>query len=417
VKGVCAVTSNLDLALDRDEAERLARGRVDVVHRSRVRPHERAAVGHGDRLHVPAEFERGELRHDLRARRVADVEEGEASRAVPHRDVLAVRGDGDRAARFDATLYAAPMSHGAGLYTMVHVLMGARHVCPPSGGFDAPEIFDLARHFGDLHLFAAPTMVKRMTAAAKAAGETGQGLRSVIYAGGPMYQADIIEATGVFGPVFLQIYGQGECPMGITALSRHDVADRGHPRWCERLGSVGRAQSGVEVIVGDADGRELPRGDPGEILVRGDTVMPGYWRNTEATAKTLVNGWLLTGDVGYMDADGYLTLQDRSKDMIISGGSNIYPREVEEVLLRHGAVAEVAVVGRPDPQWGEAVVAFVVAAAGQTCDPAALDAHCLAHMARFKRPKDYRVVAALPKNNYGKVLKTALRERLAQDAG
>jgi long-chain acyl-CoA synthetase len=147
-------------------------------------------------------------------------------------------------------------------------------------------------------------------------------------------------------------------------------------------------------------------------MVRGAPVMPGYWKNPEAaTAKTLVDGWLMTGDVGRLDEDGYLTLADRSKDVIISGGTNIYPREVEEVLLTHPDVHEVSVVGRPSAEWGEDVVAFVVTAAGRALDRAALDAHCLDQMARFKRPKDYFAVPELPKNNYGKVLKTELRER------
>ena len=253
---------------------------------------------------------------------------------------LSYLADVDPVGADDAVLYAAPMSHGAGIYNMVHVLMGARHICPPSGGFEEAEIFDLARHFGNVQMFAAPTMVKRMTQIARATGETGEGLRSVVYAGGPMYLADIIEAVDHFGPIFIQIYGQGEAPMGITALSRHDVADRTHPRWKERLASVGRAQSAVEVKIGDAEGRELPRGQAGEIMVRSDVVMPGYWQNPEATEKTIRDGWLLTGDVGFMDEDGYVTMQDRSKDMIISGGTNIYPREVEEVLLTHPAVAD-----------------------------------------------------------------------------
>jgi long-chain acyl-CoA synthetase len=227
-----------------------------------------------------------------------------------------------------------------------------------------------------------------------------------------MYRADIEEAVDWFGPKFVQIYGQGECPMAITALSRADVADRDHPRWRERLASVGRAQSAVEVAIGDAEGRPLPPGESGEIMVRGAPVMPGYWNAPEATAKTLKDGWLMTGDVGSLDADGYLTLADRSKDVIISGGTNIYPREVEEVLLTHPDVHEVSVVGRPSAEWGEDVVAFVVTAPGATLDPAALDAHCLSQMARFKRPKDYVALPELPKNNYGKVLKTDLRERL-----
>lgn len=315
----------------------------------------------------------------------------------------------------DATLYAAPMSHGAGLYAPVHVLMGARHVCPVSGGFEAEEIFDLAKALGRLHLFAAPTMVKRMAQAAKARGESGEGLRSVVYGGGPMYVADIVEAVEVFGPVFIQIYGLGEAPMGITSLAREEVADRTHPRWRARLGSVGRAQAGVEVMIGDAEGQPCAPGDSGEIMVRGDVVMRGYWENPEGTAKTLEDGWLMTGDVGAMDADGYVTLQDRSKDVIISGGTNIYPREVEECLLLHGSVSEVSVVGRPDPEWGEDVVAFVVCEGA--LDEAALDAHCRENIARFKRPKAYFTVPELPKNNYGKVLKTELRKRLEEGAG
>ena len=135
--------------------------------------------------------------------------------------------------------------------------------------------------------------------------------------------------------------------------------------------------------------------------------MAGYWQNDEATARTLRSGWLHTGDVGSLDAAGYLTIRDRSKDMIISGGSNIYPREIEEVLLRHPAVAECSVIGRPHPEWGEEVVAFVVRRADVS--PQDLDALCLEHIARFKRPRDYRFVEGLPKNNYGKVLKTELR--------
>ena len=149
------------------------------------------------------------------------------------------------------------------------------------------------------------------------------------------------------------------------------------------------------------------------MVVKGDSVMAGYWRNPEATAAAVRDGWLFTGDVGCLDADGFLTLKDRSKDLIISGGSNIYPREVEEVLLTAPGVAEVAVVGMPDAEWGEVVVAFVVAQTGVALTTPELDEHCLAQMARFKRPKHYRLVDALPKNNYGKVLKTELRERLA----
>ena len=326
---------------------------------------------------------------------------------------LSYFADVDEVRAEDAALYAAPLSHGAGIYNLMHVMRGARHVLPPSGGFDPAEIFALARHFGSTHMFAAPTMVKRLVQAAKEMGVRGDGLRTIVYAGGPMYLADIEEAVATLGDIFVQVYGQGECPMGITALSRQEVSDRTHPNWQARLGSVGRAQSAVDVAIAAQDGGLLPAGASGEILVRGDVVMPGYWNNPEATAKTLRDGWLWTGDMGFMDADGYVTMQDRSKDVIISGGTNIYPREVEEAILTHSDVSEVSVIGRPDPDWGEDVVAFVVLNEGCVLDPAALDAHCLAQIARFKRPKAYFALPELPKNNYGKVLKTELRAQLA----
>lgn len=321
---------------------------------------------------------------------------------------LCYEADVDPVSAKDTTLYAAPMSHGAGLYALMHVAKGAAHVCPASGGFDPVEILDLAAHFGSVHMFAAPTMVKRMTDFAKGAGHRGQGLRTVVYAGGPMYNADIIDAVEQFGPVFVQIYGQGECPMGITALPRTDVADRSAKNWQKRLASVGQAQSAVEVRIGDANGQSLPTGSQGEIMVRGATVMPGYWQNPAGSAKALKDGWLMTGDMGFLDAQGYLTLQDRSKDVIITGGSNVYPREVEEVLLTHPQISEAAVVGQPHPEWGEEVIAFVVGEA----EAAALDGLCLSEIARFKRPKRYHHLPELPKNNYGKVLKTELRKLL-----
>ncbi len=312
----------------------------------------------------------------------------------------------------DAALYAAPLSHGAGLYNVQHVLKGARHVVPESGGFEPAEIAACARAHGQLHIFAAPTMVRRLVDYCKASGWSGEGIRSIIYGGGPMYLADIVEAVDVMGPRFCQIYGQGESPMTITALSRDLVADRSHPRWRERLASVGTAQSCVEVRVADDSGTPLPHGEAGEVLVRGAAVMAGYWRDAGATASALRDGWLWTGDIGALDEEGFLTLKDRSKDVIISGGTNIYPREVEEALLTHPAVREVSVVGKPDPEWGETIVAFVVA--GEKVSEADLDRHCLDSIARFKRPKGYIFIDTLPKNNYGKVLKTELRDMLGK---
>ena len=325
--------------------------------------------------------------------------------------------DVDSVSPTDAMVYGAPMSHGAGIYAIPHLMAGARHVVPASGGVDPAELFALGRALGPLSTFAAPTIVKRLVDHAEEAGlspdDAAQSFKTIVYGGAPMYSADIARALRVMGPRFVQIYGQGETPMVGTALSRAQLSDTGHPRYRERMASVGVAQTPVQLRVADEHGVDLAVGEIGEVLIKGDSVMAGYWRNPTATAAALRDGWLFTGDVGCLDDDGFLTLKDRSKDLIISGGSNIYPREVEEVLLTAPGVVEVAVVGASDPEWGEVVVAFVVVQTGSNISTAILDQHCLEHIARFKRPKRYVLVDSLPKNNYGKVLKTELRARLA----
>jgi long-chain acyl-CoA synthetase len=314
----------------------------------------------------------------------------------------------------DAILHAAPLSHGSGLYGLPHVARGAVSVLPESGGVDPAEVAAVIGARPGLTFFAAPTMVQRLASDPTVADTDLSNLRTIVYGGAPMYLPDLQLALDVFGPRLDQIYGQGETPMTITALSKADHADRDHPRWADRMASVGLPRTDVEVRVVDEDDRPLPVGEPGEIVVRGDVVMAGYWDRPEANAETLRGGWLHTGDIGSFDEEGYLTLRDRSKDLIITGGMNVYPREVEEVLLRHPGVRAVAVVGRPDREWGEAVTAFVV-----PHDPEhpptseELDRTCLEQIARYKRPKDYRLVDDLPTNNYGKVVKRELRERLA----
>ena len=315
--------------------------------------------------------------------------------------------DVDQQSPWTAILHAAPLSHGSGLYALPHIMQASCHVVPESGGFDPAEIYELIAAWPNLVFFAAPTMVKRLLD--YPGGEDTANLKAILYGGGPMYTADAIAAIERYGPKLAQLYGQGESPMTITALSARVHAERDHPRWRERLASVGVPQSAVEVRTVDADGQTLGPGEIGEILVRGETVMNGYWRNPEATAEALRGGWLHTGDVGCFDEDGFLTLKDRAKDVIISGGSNIYPREVEDVLARHESVAEAAVIGRADREWGETVVAYVVPRAGVGIDSEALDAFCIGNIARFKRPRRYRVVDELPKNNNGKVVKTMLR--------
>jgi long-chain acyl-CoA synthetase len=317
---------------------------------------------------------------------------------------LAYASEVDAIAPGNPLLHAAPMSHGSGLYMMAHVARLGVNVVPESSAFEAEEVMHLIDAWPGTSMFAAPTMVKRLVECAAPCNP--DHIRTIIWGGAPMYVADALDAIDRFGPRFAQIYGQGESPMTITTLSRQEIADRDHPRWADRLASAGRPFACVEVMVADGADRALATGKAGEVLCRGDVVMPGYWANPQASAATLRGGWLHTGDVGAFDAEGYLTLKDRSKDVIISGGSNIYPREVEEILLEHASVREVSVIGRPDPEWGEVVVAYVVGDA----DRAELDALCLNGIARFKRPKDYVFVSALPKNNYGKILKTELRE-------
>jgi long-chain acyl-CoA synthetase len=335
---------------------------------------------------------------------------------LTHRNLMVMTlsylADLDRISAGDAIIHAAPMSHGSGIYALPHVARAANQVAPESGGFDPAEIVDLIGAYPGTTFFFAPTMIVRLMNSPAVAGADFTNLKSLIYGGGPMYAADTVKALDCFGPKLIQVYGQGESPMTITYLSREAHLDHDHPRYMARLASVGVPRTDVAVRVIDEDGATLPPDGYGGILVRGDVVMKGYWRDPEATARTLRDGWLHTGDMGAFDGDGYLTLMDRSKDVIISGGSNIYPREVEEALLAHTGVLEVSVVGRPDPEWGEDVVAFVVPRAGTVVPEAELDRACLDAIARFKRPKAYYFVDALPKNNYGKVLKTELRKRL-----
>jgi long-chain acyl-CoA synthetase len=324
---------------------------------------------------------------------------------------LAYFPDIDDVSAGDAIIHAAPLSHASGLYHLPHLLKGGTQVIPESGVFDPSEVYALIERHPGASLFLAPTMVKRLVDAPASGTSDTSNLRTLVYGGGPMYLSDCLAALEVFGPKLSQVYGQGESPMTITGLPKRVHAETTHPRYLDRLASVGTARSVVEVAVGEV-GAFLPPGEIGEVLVRGDVVMAGYWGNEVATHDALAGGWLHTGDVGSFDADGFLTLRDRSKDLIVTGGNNVYPREVEEVLLAVPAVSEVAVVGRPDPEWGETVVAFVVARQPHPTD-ADLDAACLARLARFKRPREYRFVDSLPKNSYGKVLKKQLRKGLA----
>ncbi|WP_340314919.1 AMP-binding protein [Rhizorhabdus argentea] len=332
---------------------------------------------------------------------------------LSHRNLMAMTiahlADFEALSFRDSILHAAPMSHGSGLYILPYVARAARQLIPASGAFDPREVLKICAHHKRVGMFLAPTMVQRLRLTVEESGSKAEGLRHIIYGGGPMYLDEIKRSISTFGPIFSQLYGQGEAPMTIAGLRTSDYEGADDAL----LTSVGWPRSGVKVAVVDDRGEALPSREIGEIVCRGDVIMKGYWNNPGATSAALRNGWLYTGDVGSLDADGKLTLKDRSKDVIISGGSNIYPREVEDALLTHPDVREACAIGQIDAEWGEIVVAFIVREHGSQLSEAELDQHCLAQIARFKRPKRYIFVDSLPKNSSGKVVKRSLASTLA----
>ncbi|MBA8910544.1 acyl-CoA synthetase [Aminobacter ciceronei] len=310
---------------------------------------------------------------------------------------------------FDVMLHLAPIAHGTASVGLAHLAAGAAQTFPLTPSFDAEKVFELIQELKVSGSFLAPTMVQMLLQSKAADRYDLSSLKNIIYGGGPMYVEVLKKAVQTFGPVFSQIYGQGEAPMTCTGLhkSEHRLDD---PVAYSRLGSAGREMPGVMVRIVDADGNPAPTGTPGEVTVRSDLVMPSYWNRPNATAEALKNGWLHTGDVGYLDEFGYLFITDRIKDMIISGGANIYPREVEEVLLQHPAVAEVCVIGVPDEQWGESVKAVVVLQEDQSASSEELINFARERIASYKKPKSVDFVASLPKSAFGKVLKRELRQ-------
>ena len=360
----------------------------------------------------------------------ADVEPGQAAwlfytsgttgrpkgATLSHRSLLAMTlnyyADVDPIRPGSVLAHAAPLTHGSGLYLIPAIGRAAANVISDVPTFDAASFLGLIERERATHVaFLAPVMLRRVLDSPRLAGTDLSALHSILVGGAPLYKADLEEAQDRLGPVITQIYGQGEAPMTITVMPAAESAAFGGVR----LGSCGRPFTGVQVrIAGAQDSSEAPPKELGEVCVRGDVVMNGYWNNPEATAAALHEGWLRTGDVGYLDSGGYLHLTDRVKDVIITGGSNVYPREVEEVLLTHPGVSEAAVVGIPDPEWGESVAAFVVTRPGAQEDPAvsaeALVQHVRDHLASFKKPRTITFVPELPKNATGKFLKRQLRD-------
>ena len=311
----------------------------------------------------------------------------------------------------DVLLHAAPITHGSGCSIFHHIAVGAASAFPATRSFDPPRIFEAIQRYRATTLFLVPTMINVLLASPDKARYDLSSLHTIFYGGAPMYVEQLQSAVSAFGPIFVQLFGQGEAPMACTSLPKEEHLAGDDPVKLKRLASAGRETTAVRVRVVDDEDREVPAGQMGEIVVRGDLVMKGYWRKPEATADTLRGGWLHTGDIGCLDSDGYLYITDRKKDMIISGGSNIYPREIEEVICRHPAVFEVAVIGIPDEKWGETVKALVVPREGMRATEAEIIEHCKRHMASYKKPQSVEFLPALPKNAYGKVLKRELRDR------
>lgn len=315
----------------------------------------------------------------------------------------------------DCYVHAGPITHTSGLFVLPFLVAGARQIILPT--WDPGTFIDAVQHRGATHTAVVPTMVARLLAVDGISRETLAGLKMLGYAGAPMPPEQMRQAYERLTPNLVQYYGLVEAIPPVTVLDR-DLHARGLGGEPELLSSAGRPALGVELAVVDEAGALLPPGEPGEVVTRGDHVMAGYW-NAEARddlGKSVVDGWLHTGDLGRLDAEGNLWLIDRKGDLIISGGYNIYPREVEDVVAEVAGVAEVAVVGVADRDWGQRVVAVVTALPGRTVDVDAVLDHCRSRMAAYKKPKEVRVVEAFPLNSTGKIAKKVLRDQLDAEA-
>jgi len=309
-------------------------------------------------------------------------------------------------------LVVAPMTHAAGGVALMMSAMGATNVILP--GFDPLRVMSAIERHRVTHLFLPPTAIYRLLAHPDVRRHDYSSLRYFNYASAPMAPEKIKEAMDVFGPVMMTGFGQTELGPNTTFFSPEDhrrVLAAGDER---RLTSVGRPTLFARVEVMDEDGRLLPPETHGEIVVRSTAVMKGYYKNPEETARAAAHGWHHTGDIGFKDREGWVYLVDRKRDMLISGGFNIFPSEIEKVVVAHPAVQDCAVVGAPDADWGEAVKAVVELKAGASVEAAELEAFCRARLPGYKVPKSFELWPELPRSAAGKVLRRKVRERFWQ---
>lgn len=311
----------------------------------------------------------------------------------------------------DCCLVVAPLSHGAGNHGLTQVARGATTVLLPSDRLDPAEVWRLVSEHRVTNMFTVPTIIKLLVEHPSVDAQDHSSLRFVVYAGAPMYRADQKRALAKLGPVLVQYYGLSEVTGCITVLppALHALEDGAHAR----VGTCGVARIGVDIQVQDPDtGASVDASRTGEICVCGPAVFAGYHDNPEANAKAFRDGWFRTGDLGHLDAEGFLFITGRASDMYISGGSNVYPREIEEELLTHPDILEVAVLGMPDPVWGEIGVAVAVLRTAQSLDEAGLLSWMDGRVARYKQPRRAFFWHELPKSGYGKVTKNTIREEL-----
>ncbi|ORE96596.1 acyl-CoA synthetase [Stappia sp. 22II-S9-Z10] len=312
----------------------------------------------------------------------------------------------------DASLVVAPLSHGAGVNQLVVAARGGKSILLPGERLDVEEAWRLVEAWKVTNIFTVPTIVKILTEHPAVDRYDHSSVKTVIYAGAPMYREDQKFALAKLGKVMIQYFGLGEVTGCITVLPQALHAPDDGPG--VKVGTCGFERTGMEMQIQDAAGNELPTGEAGDICVIGPGVFAGYYDNPEANAKSFRNGWFVTGDIGYVDAEGFLFITGRASDMYISGGSNVYPREIEELLLTHPTVKEVAIIGVPHPKWGEVGLAVVSPAEGATLDAAVLAAHIDGKLARYKLPARYVFLDEMPKTGYGKIAKKLVRETLEE---
>jgi long-chain acyl-CoA synthetase len=311
----------------------------------------------------------------------------------------------------DVMVHVGPMSHATGTYVLPHYLKGGTNIIMTH--FDPDDFLSTVEKERVTTVMMVPTMVIRLLSC-DVKKYNLKSLRKIMYGAAPMPVARLKEAIQIFGNIFSQGYGLTEAPMTVATLKERDHFVEGKEELTRRLSAAGRPYLTVDVKIVDDDGQELPAGEAGEIIIKSDHVMGGYWKDPEATQESIRQGWLFSGDVGKFDEKGFLYIVDRKKDMLISGGFNIYPKEVEDAIYKHPAVKEVAVIGIPDAEWGESVQAVVVLKEGMKATPADIIDTCKDHLASYKKPRSVEFIDELPKNPYGKIQKKVLQEKYSK---